>query len=168
MSTALLRLIGFSSWLMLVGGPSTVGAHPLHTSLTRIAVGADGSLSVAVRVFADDFSSAVTRATRAIASADHRVPDEAATDYLSRALVIEARGGPIALQLVRQRRDGDVTWIELRGAWRGDLSNLTIRNQVLMDLHRDQVNIVQLARGKDSRTLLFSASERRRVIGAIG
>ena len=165
MSTVGPRVVGWLSFLMVLGSPSTVGAHPLHTSLTRIVFAADGSVTVAVRVFADDFSAAVARSTRAVASADHRVPDVAAADYLSHALVIEARDKPIALQLVSQRRDGDVTWIELRGAWRGDLSNATIRNQLLMDLHRDQVNIVQLSRGRDSRTLLFSAGKENRVIG---
>ena len=164
MSTVVQRLVGLLSFLVL-GSPSSVGAHPLHTSLTRIVIAADGSVSVAVRVFADDFSAAVARSTRVAAAADHRVADGAAADYLSRALVIEALGRPVALQLVRQRRDGDVTWIELRGAWRGDLSNATIRNQLLMDLHRDQVNIVQLSRGSDSRTLLFSAGKSDRVIG---
>ena len=159
MSAALPRLLGLLSWLMILGNPSTVSAHPLHTTMTRIAFAADGSVTVAVRVFADDFSAAVARSVGVVASADHQVPDDAAAAYLSRALVIGAWGRPIALQLVRQRRDGDVTWIELRGAWRGDLSNATLRNQLLMDLHRDQVNIVQLSRGSDSRTLLFSAGQ---------
>ena len=152
------------SSLMLLGAPSIVSAHPLHTSLTRIAIAADGSVSVALRVFADDFSAVVARSTRVVASADHRVPDEAAASYLSRALVIEADGKRIALQLVRQRRDGEMTWIELRGAWRGELANATILNQVLMDLHSDQVNIVQLARGTTSRTLLFSADDRTKLL----
>ena len=154
--------------LMILGAPSMVGAHPLHTSLTRIAVAGDGSVSVGIRVFADDFSTAVARSTRTDASPDHRVPDNAAANYLSRALVIVVGGQRIALQLVRQRRDGDVTWVELRGTCRGELSNATILNQVLMDLHRDQVNIVQLAQGNDSRTLLFSAGERWRKVGGIG
>lgn len=145
--------------LIALLAPLTSAAHPLHTSLTRISAAADGSVTVTIRAFSDDFSAAVARATKTAATADYRVADEAAAEYLSETIGIIVGGERIELSLTSQRRDGDVTWIELRGECRGSLDNALILNRVLMEFHRDQVNIVRVTGRGVPRTMLFSAGD---------
>ena len=145
--------------LLTLLAPSISRAHPLHTSLTRIAVSSDGSLKMKIRAFSDDFSAAVARSTRTVATADYRVSDAAAARYLNGALALAVDGHRVEFHLESQRRDGDVTWIELRSARRITLAGATILNRLLMDFHKDQVNIVQTTDGSESRTMLFSARD---------
>lgn len=143
----------------LLLAPSISRAHPLHTSLTRISISNDGSLKVLIRAFSDDFSAAVARSTRTVATPDYRVSDAATARYLDGALALAVDGRRVELRLASQRRDGDVTWIELRSARRATLAGASIVNRLLMDLHKDQVNIVQTTDGSASRTMLFSARD---------
>jgi hypothetical protein len=145
--------------LLTLLAPSMSRAHPLHTSLTRISVSNDGSLKVIIRAFSDDFSAAVARSARTVATPDYRVSDAAAARYLNDALAVAIDGHRVELSLESQRRDGDVTWIELRSARRVTLVGATILNRLLMDFHKDQVNIVQTTDGRESRTMLFSARD---------
>jgi hypothetical protein len=114
---------------------------------------------VLIRAFADDFSAAVAHSTRTVATPDYRVSDTATARYLDGALALAVGGHRVQLFLESQRRDGDVTWIELRSARSVPLAGATILNRLLMDLHKDQVNIVQTTDGRASRTMLFSARD---------
>lgn len=145
--------------LLLLLSPGSAGAHPMHTSLTRIRVEADGRVTVSIRTFADDFSAAVARATKGIRTADYRVRDVHAAEYLSGNVALSVNGRRIPLELTGQRRDGDVTWLDLRGAYNGSLKGARIAHRLLMERYRDQVNIVQITLGDASRTLLFSGAD---------
>ena len=49
---------------MLVAAPRVVLAHPLHSTITEIAEDrAHGTVRATIRVFVDDFATAVERAT---------------------------------------------------------------------------------------------------------
>jgi hypothetical protein len=151
--------LGWWASLLLLLSPGSAGAHPMHTSLTRIRVEADGRLAVSIRTFADDFSAAVANATKGSRTADYRVRDVDAAEYLSRRVILSINGRRIPLELTGQRRDGDVTWLDLRGAYNGSLNGARIANRLLMERYRDQVNIVQVTLGDASRTLLFAGAD---------
>jgi hypothetical protein len=136
--------------------------HPLHTSLTRVGITADGVISVRVRTFSDDFSAAVSRATGSRVEADHVVADRAAERYVGASLRLTIGGTPVALRLISQRRDGDVTWLELRATRKGTLRGALIESRLLMDFHADQVNIVQATYEGRSHTMSFSPGEKAR------
>ena len=139
----------------MVGTPHRVRAHPLHTSLVRIHV-VGTQVQVRVRAFSDDFSAAVTKATRTTAMADLRVADVAAATYLRETFRVAINGSVVDLQLVSQQRDGDVTWIELRGESRVTPTQLVVENRILADVHKDLVNVVQAHVAGRARTVLFA------------
>lgn len=131
-------------------------AHPLHTSVAELRLAPDGTLTLKVRAFSDDFSAAVSRATRSPVMSDYRVADEAVLRYVARTLTVEVQGRAIALVLSSQRRDGDVTWLELRAVGVTSLKGAKVRNALLMEMHADQVNIVKAQYDGRSFTTLFS------------
>lgn len=134
-------------------------AHPLHTAVAEFRVAADGTLYLKVRAFSDDFSAAVAKATRTAVLADYRVTDDAVLRYVTNALRIEVGGRRVALALTAQRRDGDVTWLELRAVGVSSLKGATVRNVMLMEMHADQVNIVKAHYDGRAYTTLFSRAD---------
>ncbi len=134
-------------------------AHPLHTAVTEIQVAADGTLTIKVRAFSDDFSAAVSKATRTPVLPDYQVADAAALRYVTGALGLTVAGRPVVLRLMNQRRDGDVTWLELRTEAVVSLKGARVRNVLLMERHDDQVNIVKAHYESRSYTTLFSRAD---------
>ena len=134
-------------------------AHPLHTAVAELRVAADGTLYLKVRAFSDDFSAAVSKATRTAVFADYRVSDDAVLRYVNNALRVEVAGRRVALALTAQRRDGDVTWLELRAVGVRTLKGAIVRNVLLMEMHADQVNIVKAQYDGRAFTTLFSRAD---------
>lgn len=140
--------------------PRVALAHPLHTTVTDLRRAPDGIVTLRVRTFADDFSAAVARADRTTARVDHRVDDAAALAYVARGLTLQVAGRSLALRLVAQHRDGDVTWLELRATETvPSLRGARIVNRLLTEFHADQVNVVKASYEGRSFTTLFSLGE---------
>lgn len=151
-----LALTGLTVALSLV--PGVANAHPLHTTMTELTEDrARGIVRATIRVFADDFGTAVTRSVRGRAIAPGAEWDAAAIAYTARAFaMIDAAGRPLALVSCGIRRTADLVWVCLEARTPRKLETLQVRNAVLCDLFDDQVNVVQgtLASGQ-RRSLLF-------------
>jgi len=99
---------------------------------------------IRVRAFADDFSSAVARATSTRVAEDFRVSDEAAERYVLGALAFRVAGTPLPLRLLRQERDGEVTWLELQTERPiSTLRGVQVSQRLLTEWHADQVNVIK-------------------------
>jgi hypothetical protein len=146
----------------VVAPPAT--AHPIHSSLTEIARGADGAITLRIRVFADDFSAAASRMAGRHPSPDHVVTDSVAARYVARVVRLEHDAGTVRLSFGGQRRDAEVVWLEFRGRVAGAATKLRLVNALLFELHDDQVNVVQVRRHGASRTMLFSKGDGAKAI----
>jgi hypothetical protein len=146
--------------LLFCGIPGTAQAHPIHSTLTEIMRGNDGTVTVRIRTFADDFSAAVARYVRGVQRRDYVVADADAGRYLGATLVLtDRRGVTIPVAFVSQQRTGDVVWLELR-APSTTLAGASVRNAMLFEVHEDQVNIVKASYDRTSFTTLFSSGDR--------
>ncbi len=144
-------------FLVSLAAARPAAAHPLHTTVAELHLAADGTLSVSLRTFSDDFSAAVARATKTPLLRDHTVSDEAASRYVRGALQLQVAGAPVAFRLVSQRRDGDVTLLELRAERPcASLSGARFLNRMLMEFHGDQVNLLKATYAGRSFTTLFA------------
>lgn len=153
-----------SRWLAIVGlmlaslVPTPLDAHPLHTTMTELIEDrARGTVRATIRVFADDFGTAVSRSVRGRALAPGAAWDAAAVAYTARAFGMrDAAGRPLALASCGIRRTADLVWVCLEARTPQAMATLQVRNAVLCELFDDQVNVVQgtLASGQ-RRSLLF-------------
>jgi hypothetical protein len=143
---------------IVLGAPKAVDAHPLHTTLTEVTVDATAhTVRAVVRVFADDFGTALARHVHAATPPAGRAWDDAAASYLAAALSIADRANrPIALHSCGTRRSADLLWICLEGTTPESVRELRGRNSILCDLFDDQVNIVQAVAGTDKHSVLFT------------
>ena len=138
------------------------GAHPLHTTLTQLTYNAaERSVYVSMRVFADDFSTAVARHSGGRAAADHSVADAAAFAYVAEGLtLIGADGRRLPLQWCGARRTDIVLWLCLRSPAPDGLDGLQVHNRVLVEMFEDQINIVQATYNGRKQSLLFTREDR--------
>jgi hypothetical protein len=135
---------------------AAIGAHPLHTTLAEVTIDrAHATLRVVVRVFADDFGTAVN-AAKSTATFDAR-----AAAYVGRAItVVDAKKEHVATHDCGTRKQGDLLWLCAEATLTGDqLRHLTLRDQMLSELFADQVNVVRVTDGAVTRSMLFTRGD---------
>jgi hypothetical protein len=143
--------------------PRSVDAHPLHSTITELTEDrARGVVRAMVRVFADDFGTAVSRSAGGrVSPASGTAWDSATLAYATAVFGIQdAQGRSIALRSCGIRRVGELVWLCLEGSTAQPLATLRVRNAVLCDLFEDQVNVVQGIAGGERRSLLFVRGDR--------
>ena len=140
---------------------STGAAHPVHASFAELAYDpAARSVTVTLRVFADDFAAEVARRTDTRPGADGVPPDGAVLRYVTpRFTVVAPRGGTLAFRSCGTRRAGIQLLVCLRAPAAAFPAGGRVRSAVLSDAFRDQVNVVRVAGGARPRTLVFVAGD---------
>lgn len=151
--------LSFAAVLLgLVSTARSSDAHPLHSTITELTEDrAQGVVRAMVRVFADDFGTAVSHAAHGrVSPTSGAAWDAAALAYATSAFGLhDAQGRPIPLRSCGIRRTGDLLWLCLEGSTPQPLASLSVRNAVLCDLFDDQVNVVQATAGGGRRSVLF-------------
>ena len=119
-----------------------LAAHPIHSTMTELVVDERAHVVRAtVRAFADDVRPATAEA------------------YVIRGLTMAQKTGVVALTSCGIRRQGDVVFVCVEGTYSGDARALRLTDALLCERFRDQVNVVQVVRGDDRRSLLFTAGD---------
>ncbi|HVT39203.1 MAG TPA: DUF6702 family protein [Gemmatimonadaceae bacterium] len=133
-------------------------AHPIHTTLTVITPDEAGRvLTLNIRVFVDDFSASVARFAGRTPPADSSVLPDEARRYVHAHFSVSGRTGEaVALEPCGVSRSREVYWLCFRARLPSSVHGAKVRNQMLTELHADQVNIVQLEDGALRRSFLFT------------
>ena len=148
--------------LVIAITPARSWAHPLHTTLAEVSVGADGALRITLRAFVDDFSAAVARHVGKPRPADFAVADPDIAAYVAATVVIQdSNGRAVPLTWSGAQRTGDLMWVTVRAPTIHSLKGIRVSYSTLFDAYRDQVNILQANDGGRRHTVLFTASDGR-------
>ena len=153
--------------LALVGAlgmaaPRLAHAHPLHSTITELTEDrARGTVRGIIRVFADDFGTAVARSVRGRPLAPGAQWDAAALAYVASVFAFtDASGRAVAIHSCGTRRTADLLWICVEAPSATGLASLKVRNAILCDLFDDQVNVVQGTMAGSRRSVLFTKGDR--------
>jgi voltage-gated potassium channel Kch len=154
-----LRIIaGCATALALIA--RAADAHPIHTTLTVLTPDAGGrGVTLTIRAFADDLSASVARfAGRAAPRDSSMLADEVARYVRGRVRVLDAAGVEATLAPCGVRRARELYWLCFHVALPAGMRGARIGNQLLTDLHSDQVNILQLelVPGRGRKSYLFT------------
>ena len=166
---------GLFLWLVASGSAGTAPAfasrhtgHPLHTTMTEVQWDAtDGRVTIILRLFTEDLATAVGRFSgRPIPGGPEAlVPDSLALAYLRATISLVDRGGSsVRLAWAGARRQGDVSFITLRGTMPAGLSGGRLSNAVHCELFPDQVNIVKARSGDRNDSFLFVGGDGPRTL----
>lgn len=141
-------------------------AHPLHTTLTELTEDRTlGSVRAMIRVFADDFGTAVARHASGRPLAPGAAWDAAAFAYVASTFTVTDRAGrSVALRTCGIRRTGELVWLCVEATSAGGLAPLKVRNALLTDLFDDQVNVVQAVMAGSRRSVLFTRGDRAKTL----
>jgi len=139
-------------------------AHPIHTTLTKVSV-EDRIITFNVRAFADDFSFTVARFAGRTPPTDSSAPSADVLRYAQKYFTIfDAGGKPVALESCGVKRANELYWLCFKATFPSGSKGARLRNQMLTELHADQVNIVQLEPPAPRRTMLFTKGSAAAVI----
>lgn len=139
--------------------------HPRHFASAELRYDDRArAVRVIVRLDADDLDRALRR-RGAASSADTPAGAAAVLAYLGDTFLLSRPDGrALPLRLEGIRRTGDLVRVAVSAASNDGPGGLTLRNEVLMDLFPDQVNVVRVAEGGTTRSLLFTRSARTRAL----
>lgn len=155
----------FRAWVLFVllaGSAQLAHAHPLHTTLADVSFdAASQTIRVSLRVFADDFSAAVTGTamhTGAVVPADTSM-----LRYVTeRFTIVNASKRAVALQWCGVRRAAEVLLLCLRANDSRGLAGAYVSSTLLRERFDDQVNMVQATYGGRRHMLLFTKRDNSR------
>ena len=141
-------------------------AHPLHSTITELTEDrAGGVVRATIRVFADDFGTAVARSARGRALTTSPQWDAAALAYVVSVFGFTDRNGrALPMRACGTRRTADLLWICVEATSAGGLAPLAVRNALLCDLFDDQVNVIQGAVAGVRRSILFTKGDRAKAL----
>ena len=147
---------------LAVAVPGVARAHPLHSTITELTEDrAHGTVRGTIRVFADDFGTAVTHSVHGRTLAPGAQWDAAALAYVASVFgFTDASGRPLVVHSCGTRRTLDLLWICVEASSPGGLAPLKVRNAILCDLFDDQVNVVQGTAAGSRRSVLFTKGDR--------
>lgn len=115
---------------------------------------ARGTLRLIVRVFADDFATALARAKTAGSW------DERAEVYVAGAISVADDRGRLVLRDCGTRRQGDLLWLCAETTLTQTQSRrVTLRDQMLCELFADQINVARVTDGSATRSMLFTRGD---------
>ena len=128
---------------------SLTAPHALHTSLSRVVLEGDTAVSATLRLFTDDFTTAL-KARFTGGRADTLA-------YASAGFVVRADGAaPLAWRASGTRTEQDLTIVCLRSRVERRPSTVSVVNRLLTEAFVDQVNIVQVTLAGRTKSLLFT------------
>ena len=136
-------------------------AHPLHTTITTITYDAASHQATAtVRVFTVDLDTAIARRTGGRPLSSGPPTDSASFAYLASAFTATGPDGrALPIQWCGSRLTGDLLWACLRVTTPTGLSGVRVRNQALVELFDDQVNVVMADYDGRRESLLFTKGD---------
>lgn len=151
-------LHGIGVLLALAMAATPVNAHPIHTTLSVLTFADDRhSMRLNVRAFADDFSATVAAFAGKRAPRDSSAITADVVRYMrAHFSVTDPAGRPLQLESCGVRRAKELYWLCFTVALPSGPRGVRVRNQMLTELHSDQVNIVQLEDGAVRQSYLFT------------
>ena len=132
---------------------SVASAHPLHTSLAQVQVDTrNRTVSVSLRVFADDFAKAAARARLSL-------PAYAAKTFK----ILDDSGTQVPMQACGEKHVGDLVWLCF-SARTPEPGSITLWSGVLFETYNDQINVVQTTVDGKKGSLLFIPGDKAKLL----
>ena len=152
--------------LLTFVAPRAVYAHPLHSTITEVTEDrAHGVVRATIRVFADDFGTAVSHSARGRTLSAGPQWDAAALAYVASAFTFLDRASrALQMRSCGTRRTADLLWICVEATSAEGLAPLKVRNAILCDLFDDQVNVIQGAVAGSRRSILFTKGDKAKAL----
>ncbi len=153
---------GIVASLLLVVSSFRPAVHDFHTSLTQMQYNAkERMFEISVRVFTDDLERALSQ------ESGHKIqlnasdtPNPLIEKYIRKHFALST--SPNAHKpytYVGQEPEVDAYWLYLELPYTEPFKEATLRQDVLMEMFDDQVNLVNLQYGSQKKTVVFRKNQ---------
>jgi hypothetical protein len=146
---------------------SNISFHAFHTSITQIEYNSKAkNYEISVRIFTDDFETAINTENK---SKGTKIQDGDKNDALVSAYVlkhfsiISPQNKKAILKYIGKENEDLATWLYFEMAEDSFVKGSKIQQNVLMELFDDQVNIVNIKKGDDRKSLLFDLKNKTKI-----
>jgi hypothetical protein len=148
---AALRLLA-----LVPAAASALRMHEIHSTITEVTQNGS-AVELRIRVFADDLSAAVALRAGSLMPRDSSVALPALDDYVRSAVaLVDETGAVRPLERCGFKREGEAYLLCYRSGTAGRARAITVRQELLNERHRDQVNVVRVAAFGSRRTLVLT------------
>ncbi len=138
--------------------------HPFHVSVTEISYnGHNKHFEISVRIFTDDLENALEKYANTrfdlIQSLNDSSVQKILESYMLSHFVVKQYGKPVPLNFLGSEPDEDVIWSYLESPPVENPASIWVRNTLLLDLFDDQVNLVHLVIGQNTRSRKYNQDD---------
>jgi hypothetical protein len=138
--------------------------HEFYVSITEIRYNAQRErFEISMRIFPDDLDRALLERngihTQLATALEHDLADSLLMLYLLEDFSLEVDGEELGLTYLGKEAESNAIWCYLESSVRSAPETIKIRNRILTEYFPDQVNIIQVYRGKWNKGLMLDRNE---------
>lgn len=143
---------------------SATSAHKFYVSITKIEYVKDkNTIQIITKIFTDDIENALRQRYDRSISLDTKKETEAAEEdlkkYIFQKIKIKVNGKPVQYNYIGKEYNTDMVVAYLEVTDINELKTIEIENKVLMEIFREQQNIIHLKTPKSRRSLILDKDE---------
>ncbi|MBO0939417.1 hypothetical protein J2I47_22905 [Fibrella sp. HMF5335] len=133
--------------------------HPFHTSLTQMEFDPQRqTFEISLRLFTDDFETALTKENggKSVHLNTSQKQDKLVEQYVRKHFAVanaDRKLNPITY--VGYEQEADAQWIYLEMPYSAKTQNIFIKQDILIELFTDQVNLVTIQLNQVKKTVVF-------------
>lgn len=146
--------------LLVFGILASFQVHDFHTSLTQMQFEAKSqTIEISIRMFTDDLETALTHENggKPVHFGGPAKPDQLLERYVRKHFVVaDAQRKPKPYTYVGYEQESDAHWVYIEMPAGADpFKSIVIKQDILMDLFSDQVNLVNIQYQQQKKTVVF-------------
>ena len=159
------KFIGLSICLLLVSLTASRSRHEFHASVTKMEYNAkERAFEISIRVFTDDFEKALSAASNSRVVLDRDRPDARIDPLIEKYVQAhfsyqtpQKQSKPF--KYVGHEIEADAHWLYIEMPYAEPFRGGVLKQNVLMELFDDQVNMVNVQYQGQKKTLVFRKSQ---------
>ncbi len=123
--------------------------HPFYVGVTEIEHNAaNKTLEISVKLFIDDFESALTRTTKEsvnlLQPRDSNRTNQVVANYLAQHLKLKVNGKPVILEFVGYEHEREAAWCYVQVSGIPAVKTLEMTNTLLYESFDTQINLLHV------------------------
>ena len=141
--------------------PGRGAFHDFHTSLTQMQFEAKAqTVEVSIRMFTDDLETALTRENggKPVRFGGPAKVDQLLEKYVRKHFIVaDAQRKQRTWTYLGYEQEADAHWVylEMPASGANTFRNIVIKQDILMELFEDQVNLINIQYNQQKKTLVF-------------
>lgn len=139
--------------------------HPIHISVSEVEI-TSGEISWTARIYTDDLLLGIygKDADMTLLADQKKVKNDILT-YLVRNISVTVSDNPLQWDLVDIQPDPEAIWTTIKSdIGNSRITSINISNNILLDVYKDQKNIVNISTGSVKKNIVFERGDGMKVV----